>query len=261
MDLKLFIKWIDSIYWGDSMSLNIVIPMAGAGSRFIKAGFENPKPFIDLNGKPMIMHIIQNIAIPGAKYIFIAQKEHLKKFGAQFIENIKQTNIADFEILTVDKLTEGAACTLLFAKNYINNTDELLVVNSDQLVGDRDIINAVEYFEYQQSDGGILCFFNTDPKWSYVKINENRLITQVVEKTQISEHATIGIYHWSQGRKFVSAAEEMIKKNIRVNNEFYVAPTYNQMIMDGAKISPYFVNKMIPLGTPDDFQYYVTGRR
>lgn len=238
--------------------LNIVIPMAGAGSRFQKAGYKNPKPFINIMGKSMIFHVIDNITIPGARYIFICQKEHLKEFGDTFIENIKsRTFIRDFQIITVDGLTEGAACTVLKTKSFINNNDELLIVNSDQLIAKDDIRNSVLFFEHSNSDGGILCFFNKSIKWSYVSLNDHREIIEIAEKKVISDHATCGIYYFKHGSDFVNSAETMIEKNDRINNEFYVCPVYNYMILENKKIHPYFVNIMKGLGTPEDLELFL----
>ncbi len=238
----------------------IVIPMAGAGSRFTKAGYKNPKPFIMVDGKFMIMSVLENIAIPGARYVFICQKEHLAEFGAEFIEQIKlKSFIKDFDIIGIDGLTDGSACTVLLAEKFIDNNQELLIVNSDQLLGPNDIIEAVRYFEKEKADGGIICFFNKEPKWSYVDINENRLISRVVEKQPISDHATVGIYWFSEGRNFILSAKEMIQKNDKVKNEFYLAPVYNYMILDNMKIKPYFINIFKGLGTPDDLERYLNG--
>lgn len=240
------------------MAMNIVIPMAGAGSRFAKAGYKNPKPFISVLNKFMILHVIDNINIPGAKYIFLCQNEHLKSFGADFIEQIRQrTFVKDFEIIGIDGLTDGAACTVLKSKEYINNQDELLIVNSDQLVGFGDILNSVLMFEKNKADGGILCFFNKSIKWSYVNINDDRSITRVAEKQVISEHATVGIYYFKHGSDFVDNAENMIIKNDNVNGEFYVAPVYNYMVLEDKKISPYFINEMHGLGTPEDLDKFL----
>jgi dTDP-glucose pyrophosphorylase len=240
------------------VSINIVIPMAGAGIRFIKAGFKNPKPFINVLNKFMIFHVIDNINIPGAKYIFLCQKDHLKNFGSDFVDQIrKRTFIKDFEIIGIEGLTDGAACTVLKAKEFIDNRDELLIVNSDQLVGSSDIINSVLMFEKNKLDGGILCFFNKSIKWSYVNINDDRLITRVAEKQVISEHATVGIYYFKHGADFVSCAENMVSKNDRINGEFYVAPVYNYMILENKKLGPYFINEMQGLGTPEDLEVFL----
>ena len=240
------------------MSLNIVVPMAGAGSRFAKEGYANPKPFIDVFGKPMIFHVIDNIAIPGAKYFFICQKEHLKNFGDTFIEHINERGfIKDFQIITIDGMTEGAACTVLRCEPFINNNDELLIVNGDQLLGAGDINKSLLFFERNNSDGGIICFFNKSIKWSYVEINDARTITKVEEKRAISDHATVGVYYYKKGSDFVDSATRMIEKNDRVNGEFYICPVYNYMILEDKTISPYFINEMNALGTPEDLKRFL----
>ena len=240
------------------MALNIVIPMAGAGSRFAKVGYKDPKPFIKVNGKFMIAHVIENIGVPGAKYIFICQKEHLIDYGGEFVEYLRlKTFINDFEIIGIDGVTDGAARTVLTVKELINNNDELLVVNSDQLVGEGDILKSLNFFEKNNSDGGILCFFNKSPKWSYVELNDRRLVTRLVEKVPISEHATVGVYWYKKGSKFVECAEAMIEKNDRVNGEFYFAPTYNYLIIEEAKVIPYFINSFQGLGTPEDLDSFL----
>lgn len=240
----------------------IVIPMAGQGSRFSSAGYKDPKPFIKVNGKFMIMSVIENIGVPCAKYIFICQKEHLAVYGSEFIEQIKSCSfVKDFEIIGLDGQTEGSACTVLTAEKFIDNNEELLIVNSDQLLGNLDILNSIRYFEKENADGGIICFFNQNPQWSYVSIDANRLINRVEEKKQISDHATVGVYWFLEGKSFVSAAKEMIKRNDRSKNEFYLAPVYNYMLIDNKKIKPYFINEFHGLGTPDDLQkYLLTGK-
>lgn len=239
------------------MALVCAIPMAGNGSRFQKAGFKNPKPFIKINGKFMILHVIENIGISGAKYVFIAQKEHLAEFGAEFIEQLKCcSHIKDFEIIGIDGVTEGAACTVLLAEKFINNNNELLIVNSDQLLDSNDISNAVKYFEQKKVDGGIICFFNRGPQWSYVSLNEKGLIDRVAEKDPISDWATTGIYYFGEGKTFVNAAKEMIEKNDRVKNEFYLAPVFNYALIDNKNMRPFLINNFQSLGTPESLEEY-----
>ena len=238
--------------------LNVLLPIAGQGSRFANVGYKNPKPFIEIHGKFMILHVLDNINIPGAKYIFLCQTAHLKEFGALFIEQLKQrTFIRDFDIVPVDGVTEGAACTVLKAKSLIDTNDELLIANGDQLLPDGDITRSVTYFERNRADAGMLCFFNKSMKWSYVTIEANRQISRIAEKIVISDHATCGIYYAKHGKCFVAAAERMIEKNDRVNNEFYVAPAFNYMILDEKAVLPYFVNEMWGLGTPEDLTSYL----
>lgn len=237
--------------WQDE-KLNILIPMAGAGSRFEKAGYTFPKPLIDVNGKPMIQVVVENLNID-ANFIFIVQKSHREKYNLDTLLNMIAPNC---KIIEVDGITEGAACTTLLAKEIINNDQSLLLANSDQYVE----WNSGEFMykmHEQNLDAGILTFESIHPKWSFAKINEHGYVTEVAEKNPISNIASVGIYYWKHGSDFVYYAEQMIKKNIRVNNEFYVCPVFNEAILDNKKIKTFHVNKMWGIGTPEDLNIFL----
>lgn len=237
--------------------INIVIPMAGQGSRFAKAGYEKPKPFIDVNGKPMIVRVLENLAYPDARYILIARKEHIE-IEAELVKQIEKEFNAIF--IPIDKLTEGTACTVLYARKYINNDEPLLIANSDQIV-DMNIADLIDDCKDRKLDGSILTFIDhyKDPKWSFVKLNKNNLVTEVKEKVVISEFATVGIYLYSKGKDFVDASIDMIIENDRVNSEFYTCPTYNYAINNGSKIGIYNIEfeQMHGIGTPEDLEIYL----
>ena len=112
----------------------------------------------------------------------------------------------------------------------------------------------------QNVDGGIVTFKSTHPKWSFAKIDENNFVTEVAEKRPISTLATVGIYFWKHGKDYVKYAEQMIEKNIRVNNEFYVCPVFNEAIADGKKFKTYNINKMWGLGTPEDLDIFLKNK-
>lgn len=233
--------------------LNIVIPMAGRGSRFAQAGYKNPKPLIDIYGHPMIEYVTKNIK-PNCehKFIYICQKEHLERF--ELGKTLKEMS-PNCEIVTVDHITDGAACTVLLAEKYIDNDSPMMIANSDQFV-DTDI-NAY-LGKMNDLDGFIMTMPADDPKWSYIKYNNVGLVTTVREKEVISNQATVGIYNYAHGRDFVKYAHQMIDKNIRVNNEFYVAPVYNEMIEAGLKIGFCDVGtSMYGLGIPEDLEVFM----
>ena len=229
--------------------MNILIPMAGEGSRFKTEGYTFPKPLIDVNGTPMIQKVVENLDFD-ATYIFLVRKEHLDTYSGltQTLERITNNRC---KIVVVDSLTEGAACTALLAEDLIDTDDDLLIANSDQFIewNPREVMYQ---FVNADVDGGILTFESTHPKWSYAKCNEDGFVTEVAEKKVISKNATVGVYYWKHGSDYVSSAEEMIKKNIRVNNEFYVAPIYNLMVRDGLKITIEKNTRHDILGTPKD---------
>ncbi len=238
----------------ESKSLNVLIPMAGRGSRFSAQGYTFPKPLIDVKGKPMIQVVTENLNIK-ANYIFIVQKEHYEKYNLQYLLNIISPNC---NIVQVEGITEGAACTTLLAKKFIDNDEPLLMANSDQFI-EWDSNETLYAFSNGNYDGGIITFPATHPKWSYAKINKDEYVTQVAEKKPISNHATVGIYWWSKGSDYVKYAEQMIEKNIRVNNEFYVCPVFNEAINDGKKIRIKELEKeaMWGIGTPEDLSYFL----
>jgi len=236
--------------------MKILIPMAGEGSRFAKAGYTFPKPLIDVRGKPMIQHVIENLDSGNvSSFIFLVRKEHLEKY--QSIELLlNRLTRSRSCIVIVDKLTEGAACTALLARYLVNDPDPLLIANSDQIV-DYSKENFRLLQSHTKADGIVFSFKSTHPKWSFSKLNHNDEVTVVAEKNPISDNATCGIYWYKHGKDFVRCADQMIRKNIRVNNEFYIAPVYNELILNGGLVLPFFVNKMHGLGTPEDLEEYL----
>jgi dTDP-glucose pyrophosphorylase len=237
--------------------INIVIPMAGAGSRFAKAGYKKPKPFIDVDGKPMIVRVLENLTYSEARYILIARKEHMEQ-EVELVKEIEKEFNAIF--IPIDKLTEGTACTVLYARKYINNDEPLLIANSDQIV-DMNIADFIDDSKNRNLDGSILTFIDkySDPKWSFAKLDENNLVAEVKEKVVISEFATVGIYLYSRGKDFIDAAIDMVIENDRVSNEFYTCPTYNYAISEFLKIGIYNIefDQMHGIGTPDDLNLYL----
>ena len=237
--------------WRDE-KLNILIPMAGAGKRFEQAGYTFPKPLIDVKGRPMIQVVVENLNIK-ANYIYVVQKEHREKYNLDTLLNLITPGC---KIVETDGITEGAACTALLAKEYINNNEALFFANSDQFV-EWDSTEFLYRMNETNSDGGIVTFKATHPKWSFAKVNEDGLVTEVAEKNPISDIATVGYYYWKKGSDFVKYAEEMINENIRVNNEFYVCPVFNQAIKGNKKIRTYNIGKMWGLGTPEDLKNFL----
>ena len=240
-----------NISWEDN-KMNVLIPMAGAGKRFFDAGYIFPKPLIEIDNKPMIQWVIESLNLK-ANYIFIIQKEHQEKYNIKSVLKILQPNC---KIIELDHLTEGAACTTLLAKEFINNDDPLIIANSDQYIN-WNSSKAFYDFNSKNLDGAILTFEAIHPKWSYAKCDKEGFVTEVAEKKVISKNATVGVYYWKHGSDYVKSAEEMIKKNIRVNNEFYVCPVYNEFLMKNKKIKIHKVDKMWGLGIPEDLNNFM----
>lgn len=257
LNYERFMDMIDQIDGQTTMpwinkQMNVLIPMAGAGSRFSQAGYTFPKPLIEVHGKPMIQVVVENLNMD-AHYIFLVQKEHYEKYNLKQVLNLIAPGC---DIVQVDGITEGAACTTLLAKDLINNDNPLIIANSDQIM-EWDANEAMYAFTASNTDAGIMTFKSTHPKWSYAKIGDDGFVMEVAEKNPISDIATVGVYYWQNGSDYVKYAEQMIDKNIRTNNEFYVCPVFNEAVLDGKKIRIKNIDKMWGIGTPEDLNYYL----
>lgn len=261
-----FDKIIDTIkYYQDQMNgtltktmfekkINVVIPMAGNGSRFANVGYKDPKPLINIFDKPMISWVVHNIGID-ANYIFITKKEHYNQYN---LESVLKCMVPNCTIIQLDKTTEGAACTVLTATEFIDNDNPLLIANSDQWL-DWDSEEFIFNFLLKEKDSVVkVSTFISDgsKKWSYVNVNENNNVIDVKEKDPISCYGTTGIYMWKRGKDFVRCANKMIAKNKRTNNEFYVAPVINEIIEEGGIVTKEECDHFWSLGVPEDLDYF-----
>lgn len=226
--------------------MNIVIPAAGRGQRFRDAGHLLPKPLIDVAGKTMISRVIASLLPSGEHRVIAAVPPGTPE-------------MYDVEQVVINKTTDGAARTVALAIHMaqLDLNEPLLVSNSDQIV-DFDI---GEFLRMAHGhDGSLVVFHAPDgsPKWSYARTRQRRVL-EVAEKRPISEYATAGIYYWTRTADFLYSATEMIEADDRTNREFYVAPTYNYMVRDGASITSYIVPAAAfhSMGTPEDLATYV----
>jgi dTDP-glucose pyrophosphorylase len=238
--------------------LNIVIPMAGAGSRFAKAGYTDPKPLIPVDGVPMIRLVIENVRPSQPhRFVFICQQAHIEAYGLE--DKLRAWGGGGSVVIGIDGVTEGAACTVLTARGHIDSDAPMMIANSDQWCDVR-VDEYLSEMAAQQYDGMIMTMTASDPKWSFVGLDEARRVTSVVEKQVISDEATVGIYNFKRGADFVRAAGQMIAADERVNNEFYVAPVYNRLIAAGHRIGIFNVGAeaagMYGLGIPADLDLF-----
>ena len=234
--------------------------MAGRGSRFSEAGYTFPKPLIDVAGHTMIEVVIKNLRpkrIEDFRYIFICQREHYERYD---LHNIFRNAVGgdNFEVVKLNGITAGAACTVLSAKAFINNEDDILIANSDQYI-DFDVDSFIENARKGDKDGLIQTFESSHPKWSYVRLDKEGKVIETAEKKLISNKATTGLYYFKHGSDFVRATESMIKKDARYNGEFYVCPVYNELILEGKNIfvDDITIDKMHGLGTPEDLNNFL----
>ena len=232
--------------------INVLIPLAGAGYRFTAQGYTF-KPFIRVIQDSMIREVIENLKHPDYRFIFIINQEQISE--KDFSQHIQDLGV-DFRVVSAEKLTQGPACSALLAKEHINNETPLIIVNCDQIIKDYKAEFLQEFAQVTDCDGFLGCFISSSKKNSYVKVDPNGEIVELREKVVISNLATNGLHYWKHGKFFVDSAEEMIAKEDRYNNEFYIAPTYNYLIKQGKKVLPYFFNLHFPIGTPEDLEKF-----
>jgi dTDP-glucose pyrophosphorylase len=233
------------------MKPNVLIPMAGLGSRFSEKGYSLPKPLIKIFGKPMIQLVVESLDVDG-NYIFIVQREHAVKYH---LHDVLDEIAPGCKIVEIDGPTDGAARTTLVAKDLIDNDSPLLIANSDQVI----VWDSVVFTSLMASWDVIALFNANDSKWSYAEIDGGKVV-KVAEKEVISNDASVGIYGWQKGSDYVKYAEQMIDKDIRTNNEFYICPVYNEAIEDGRTVLPYFVDEMHGVGTPEDMNEFIRNK-
>ncbi|MCU0956689.1 MAG: glycosyltransferase family 2 protein [Hydrogenophaga sp.] len=236
--------------------LNIALPMAGRGQRFADAGYDLPKPLIPIHGHPMIEVVIENLrpSIPH-RFIFLVLREHAQTYG---IDDKLRQWAPGCEIVFVDQVTQGAACTVLLARDLIDNDDPLMIANCDQYI-DTDIDAYLAAMG--EADGLIMTMWADDPKWSFVGRDATGRVVEVVEKKVVSNEATVGIYNFRRGSDFVRAVDAMVAADLRVNGEFYVAPAYDQLIAKGAQIECFDIGRlgagMHGIGVPADLTAFL----
>ncbi len=237
--------------------LNIVVPMAGRGERFKNKGYDFPKPLIEVvEKKPMIQIAVENIAPAYEhRFIFICLREHYEKYA---LKDLFKLITSDHEVVVIDKPTRGQACSVLLAKEFIDNDeDDLLTANCDQFI-DANIEDFITFSRKGNMHGSIITFKGTHFKWSFVKKDENGFVIEAAEKRPISNDATTGLYYFRKGKYFTEGIQRQIEKDVSINGEFYICPVYNEMILKDMKIVTYEIpaDKMYGLGTPEDLKNF-----
>ena len=235
--------------------MNIVIPMAGLGTRFANEGFILPKPLIEINGKTLIEHSISTLGVEG-RYIFITRKYDNPEYNDLLTKRLKEIQPDCIEI-QLNKPTKGATETALAAKGYINNNFPLIITNCDQIT-DWESEKFNEFISNPNIDGVVVTYPSTNPKNSFA-IVENDKVVKLVEKQPVSDIALIGVHYWKEGHMFIKTAEKLLEDfESKGRPECYISETYNYLIASGAKIKNYHItaNEYIPLGTPYDLKIY-----
>jgi dTDP-glucose pyrophosphorylase len=239
--------------------MNIVMPMAGRGSRFAEVGYSVPKPLIDVRGRPMYAWATDSLPLALAKrLIFVCLAEHLEHRA--LADDIRERyGRFDPVIISLDHVTEGQACTVLLAREHIDNEDPLIIYNADTYC--RTGLAGTLPTMPRTVDGILGVFRAPGDKWSFARVDEAGRVVETAEKRRISDWATTGLYHFTRGRDFVRAADAMIAANERERGEFYVAPVYNRLIAAGADIRIDVADEVWVLGTPEDLTHFETNYR
>lgn len=238
--------------------LQILMPMAGKGSRFAAAGYTTPKPFIDVDGLMMFQRVIENLTPPVPhRWVIVARESDLA--GVELRELASAVTDAPVTVLVQYEDLPGAVCTTLLALAELDPAHPLLIVNCDQWVRVdmgrfiASLANADACIMTMETDG--------DPKWSYIQRDSEGQVCRVVEKQPVSREGTVGLYLFARAGSYFSAAQQMCDANDRVNNEFYVAPVHNYLIGAGGRVVTHHVgsvrSSMWGLGTPDDLELFL----
>ena len=235
--------------------MKIVVPAAGDARRFVEQGYTVPKPLVEIDDKPLIKWATDSIDFltENDQFIFLVRQSHIQDYGIDRI--LHQLYPVGSEIIAIEATTEGAACTALLAKGLIDTTEDLLLMNCD-LAFRAPLKSAISKWRAEVA-GIITTFQATDAKFSFAQTDNEDFVTVTAEKQAISNRATVGAYYFSQGAHFVWASEQMIAKNIRINNEFYIAPTYNELIGAGYKVKAIESELSLSLGTPEEIDDFI----
>ncbi len=223
--------------------LNVLIPLAGQSAFFEGADHPFPKPLVEFLGKPMIQHVVENLSsLQGGRvrFIFVLREEECRKFHLDSTLRLLAGN--DAVILKLQNATQGAACSALLAVEYIGNDEPLLIANADQLF-ELDLDPYIRRFRGGEADAGCLYFDSVHPRWSYARIEGEDDIVETAEKRPISRNAIAGFYYFARGQLFVDAAKRSVRKDASVNGQYFVAPVFNELILDNRRLKGYAIPK------------------
>lgn len=238
--------------------IRIVVPMGGDGRQFAERGYTFPKPLVEVHGRPLIELVVENLTpAEPHQFVFICRAEHVQRYALADVLRLVAPGSA---IVTIAKPTAGALCSVLLGMEHLTHDDELLIANADQWI-DAPVDGFLAAARAGGWDGGIVTFPNTHPRWSYVRLEDDRVVA-VAEKQPISRRATAGLYYFRRGLDFVAAAERMLLKNASLGGQFYVAPVFNELVLDGKTLGhyPLAAAQMHGLGTPEEVERFQARR-
>ena len=235
--------------------MNILVPMAGPEPGFDEAGFAFCKSLCEVARRPVVEHVIENLsAVADARFVFVVKKSDVQRFH---IDSVLRLLAPSCEVILAEESTGGAACTALLAIEAIEPDESLIIANGDQVIR-ADLGAVVREFEQRELDGGIAVFENVHPRWSYVRLDEDGLVVEAAEKRPISRYATAGFYYFRRARDFVEGAMAMIRKQAATNDQYYVCPVYNELILKQRRIGVHeiAVSAYFSMSSPAGLRYY-----
>ncbi len=234
------------------MSLHVVIPLVGKDSF---SNTEYPKPLKDVGRVSMIEVVLGNLAPPTpCRFTFVCLKDHVQRFHLDQSLKVLAPGTA---CVVAEGFTSGQLCSVLLAIDTMNPDDELLIANGDQFIA-AGLPGFYAKCRESAIDGCILTFDSSHPKWSFVRLNAEGLVDYVAEKRPISNEATAGLYYFRNTGRFLSGAKSMLLKGASSEGKYYVAPVYNELILEGAKVVTYRVKKdvIFSFDTSDDIRFF-----
>lgn len=229
----------------------LLVPMAGRGQRFVDDGYTTPKQFIDVGGHPMIEWSFQSFDWEECEVIFVVRRDHISEFNVD--SRLKQLFGNDITVIAAEQDTAGTVSSCLLAKKYINKDVPLGITTLDVYFEPKFKLSEMS----TEHDGCLLTIKTDNPAYSYSKLGGNGFVVETAEKQVISEHGNVGYYCFTRGSDFVKYAEEMVARDIRSKNEFYVAPLYNLLIQNGKQITIHQISSQYHMGTPSELNTFM----
>ncbi len=235
--------------------MNIIVPMAGRGARFAKSGVDVPKPLISVNGRPMFEWALESLGDlwSEARIVIVVLKEHESRYGISSL--LRSVIGSSAQIVVLDDVTEGQLCTVLAATDHIDRDKDLLVASCDTYVVS-DL--AKDIHERPDDCHGIISVADMPgDRWSFARTDETGRVVEVAEKERISNHASTGLYYFSNAQEFINVAEEIVRNREKTRGEYYVIPVYQKYIERGWRVDISVAERMWDMGNPEALEEFV----
>lgn len=247
----------------ETRKLQIVMPMVGLGSRFADAGFDTPKPLIEVDGLPMFKKAISSFDHIDVEksYHFVIRQEHV---DTQSLDKRIKEALPEANIIVLPEITRGAAESALAAKPHLNPDDGLVLLDCDLWFQSESYEAMVRnsLTGTTQIDGGVLTFPADNPRYSYAEIGEDGMVLRTAEKIVISNSAITGAYYFAAVQTFIEAAEELLTQPLsEAMKEYYISFVYSMILQNGGKIQAAYVDQFASFGTPEELADYEASKK